>query len=64
MAPKPALQLPKGSMHRGLLGRASRAMLFGSSGAGVQEVLSYSLGGVPLVHCRSEPSKPLSTYLW
>ena len=61
MAPKPALQLPKGSMHRGLLGRA---MLFGSSAAGVQEVLSYSLGGVPLVHCRSEPSKPLSTYLW
>ena len=61
MAPKPALQLPKGPMHRGLLGRA---MLFGSSGAGVQEVLSYSLGCVPLVHCRSEPSKPLSTYLW
>ena len=61
MAAKPALQLPKNSAHRGLLGRA---MLFGSFGAGVQEVLSCSFGGVPLVDCRSEPSKPLSTCLW
>ena len=53
MAPKPALQLPKGSAHRGLLGRA---MLFGSSGAGVQEVLRCSFGGLAFPLSLSQPA--------